>query len=567
MNQSNNNNFFNKLKIEINNYISKEPISDMSQDELVELINKVKKDDNITIQENKSPILKTIKFLLILIIGLVSIEPVSNIISQYFQDKKNKETIINLNKVAEKMYFNEYAPGIALKIIDKSLNINDQYAQTIYLESFIRSMEVVEELKNLDRPYNYDELQKAKLALANAEFILESKEKEYYPNAFLIKAQTYYALNEIDNALHFIDEAINQDPQTFYKIRKSTILIESGNEKKNINEIKLGLNILNNLEKETHKDNLKWIFMYKAIALTYQMELENINLEKEIEHYYQKAFQIDQKFHLALFNYAKYLQEVSNKENRLEESVKFYKLVLNILPDNKEVYYQLAKLYGYTDKYEKASVYLDKALKVDKNYFSANFLKSKVLYEQKNFKEALEYLNNAIRINPNDFQIFLSRGEIFILLEDFFNAEKDFFEIIDNIEVINIETENILIDANIYLSDMYISQNKFDKAIERLTEIEKYNVYNYSEYYKVKFRYFKGKNNKEKALENINLAINYSRDNKTKNILEKIEFLIEINECTNANNDLILIDKQKEHFELRNKIEEIELSIKKCLAF
>lgn len=561
-----------KLNNSYKNWCKKEPITDMSKSDLYKLINNVieKKVDEINDNDinNHAYIFKGIKIFIVIIISILSIDPISNLLSNYYQDNKNKETIINLNNVAKNMYFKEYAPKIALKIIDKSLDINEQNAETIYIKSFIESMEVVEELKNLDRPYNYDELQKAHLALANAEFILESDEKVYYPNAYLVKAQTYYALNEIDKSIYFIDKAINQNPLPFYKIRKSTILIETGNENKDLKKIDLGLVILNELEKNTENENLKWVYLYKAIALTYKIQLDDkINkneLLRNIDEYYQKALKIDGKFHLALFNYAKFYQDISDNENRIKESIKYYKMVLNILPDNKEVYYQLAKLYGNIDKYEKSIVYLNKALEIDNNYFSANFLKAKVLYEEKKFNETLEFLNKAIKINPNNFEVFLVRGETYIQLKDSFNAEKDFFEIINNIETKNIQDENILIDAYLYLSDMYISQNKLEKANEKINEIEKYKVYDYSEYYKVKFKYFKETNNIEEALKYIDYAIEYSRDNKTKNILEKIDFLIEINDCKKAQNSLKLINEQKENFDLRNKIEEIETTLKNC---
>ena len=153
-------------------------------------------------------------------------------------------------------------------------------------------------------------------------------------------------------------------------------------------------------------------------------------------------------------------------------------------------------------------------------------------------------------------------------LNDFFNAEKDFFEIIDNIELTKVKNKDIYVDANYYLADLYISQNKFEQALQRITSTEKkdFEVDNYPEYHKVKFKYFKGKNNTEEALKSIDKAIEYSNENKTKNKLEKINFLIKLNDCTQANHNFNLIDKEKEQFELRNKIEEVQNQLKNCIT-
>lgn len=556
-------------------WLGQEPITDMSKSDLNKLVKNVINNKIDEIENQKvsalTSLLKFFKILIFLVITGLSIDPIVNLFSEHYQNEENKKTITNLNNVARNMYFREYAPDIALKIVDKSLNLDAQNSETIYLKSFISSMEVVDQLKNLDRPYNYNELQKAQLALANAEFLLESDEDNFYSNAYLVKAQTYYALNEIDNALFYIDKAIVQNPLPFYKIRKSSILIEVGNENDDLEKINSGLKILNNLENElnisTNKDDLKWIYTYKAIGLTYKMQLENVvdnKLEIEVKKYYQKALDIDKKFHLALFNYANFLVSTSNDLNRIEEAVKYYKIILTILPDNKEVYFKLAKIYGKIDKYEKSLVYLNKALEIDNNYFSANFLKGVVLYERENFKDALEYLNTAIKINPNNFEVLLIRAENYIKLNDSFNAEKDFYEIIDNIELKNTENKDIFINANLYLANLYISQNKLEEAADKITVIEKLDINYYSEYYKVKFKYFKEKNNVNEALKNIDEAIKYSKDNKTKNRLEKIDFLIKLNNCIKANEDFKLIDKEKEHFELRNKIEEMENQLINC---
>ena len=556
-------------------WLGQESITAMSKSDLNKLVkniidNKIDEIGNLKVSAF-TRLLKFFKILIFVTITGFSIDPIANLFSDHYQNEENKETITNLNNVAKNMYFREYAPDIALKIIDKSLNIDEQNAETIYLKSFISSMEVVDQLKNLDRPYNLDELQKAQLALANAEFILESDEHDFYPNAYLVKAQTYYALDEIDDAVFYIDKAINQNPSPFYKIRKSTILIEIGKEENNLEKINLGLKILTKLENElnitTNKDDIKWVYTYKAIGLSYKMELENIvdnKIETQIKEYYKKALDIDKKFHLALFNYANFLQSISTEANRIDEAIKQYKKILSILPNNKEVYFQLAKIYGKIDKYEKSLVYLNKALDVDNNYFSANFLKAKVLYEKRNFEDALKYLNNAIKINPNDFEVFSIRGVTYIELNDFFNAEKDFFEIIDNIELATDKNKDIFVDANFYLADLYISQNKFEQALERIISIEKFKVANYSEYHKVKFRYFKGINNTEEALKSIDKAIEYSNENKTKNRLEKIDFLIKLNDCKKANDELELIDKEKEQFEVRNKIEETQVLLNNC---
>lgn len=207
-----------------------EPISEMTKGDLLQIIADFKNNDTSKLNndlkqienEDQKRFRKKLKlifysiFILISIFGLIG--PGREFYKDYKENMKTKEAIENLNKVASTMYFRENSPDVALEIIDKSLLIDEQNADTLYFKTFIESMLTVELIKNLDRPYNKEELLKAQTAMANAELLLESGDKEYYSKAYLIKAQTYFALGDNKRALIEIENAIkyNED-ELFYK--------------------------------------------------------------------------------------------------------------------------------------------------------------------------------------------------------------------------------------------------------------------------------------------------------------------------------------------------------------
>lgn len=524
------------------------PISQMTKSELNDIIVKINKKEELFSEEIKKNtimndrhrrnlfIIKKIAY--ISIIFAACIGPGKELYSELSEYYKIKNAIKNLNAVAQTMYYEENSPTVALNTIQKSLLLDKENSDTIYLKTFIESMSNVEQIKNLDRPYNEKELIEAQTAFSNADFILKSNEKEYLAKAYLIKAQTYFALNDNKRALEEIDKAIKNDPNTaFYKIRKATILVES-------EKYSDALILLEDLNKTTMGKDKKNIYLWAGITY-YELASKSKNLEEKIKYNklmkenFEESLKIDNKFHIAMMNLGMAYAESddgddSNNINDSKKAIELYKKVLELRPDHKETYYLLGKLYGSVDKYEKAKIYFKKALEQDENYFSANLWLGKVYFEEDEYELSLKYLNKALFLKP-DTEAYFMRAEINQKLKNYKEAIKDYLEIEESNDKYY-RYRAFLNRANISLEmKNFINAKKFlDDAVKTEQMLD-------SNYYKTLFSFYKLSGDFLQAINAVDSAI--IKSNKLKDSLrfEKAIYLSENNKIDESLNEIKVI--------------------------
>lgn len=537
------------------------PVSEMTKADIENIINRIKEKEELISKSNNcnndyleiKKYFKAFKLFLYLLLAICSIlgaiGPGKDLVVDYLENKKVENAIINLNQVAENMYFYENSPIVALNTIEKSLSLDSENMNTIYLKTFIESMLSVELIKNLDRPYNEKELLDAQTALSNADFILESKEEEYFGKAYLIKAQTYFALNENDKALANIEKAIDYDPsEIFYKIRKATILIES----KRYEDAE---KILNELEKTSGNDkNIKNVYLWLGINYNEQA-LRAKNIEDKIKYnldakkYFEKSTKADNKFHIGIINLGNAYAnsddgDDSNNKDDFKKAVEQYNKVLSIRPNHKEAYYLLGKLYGSVDNYEKAELYFKKALEQDKNYFSANLWLGKVYFEIENDQAALEYLNKALQLKP-DSEAYFMIGEIYQKSKNYKEAIKNYLEVEVSLSLNGLDNDYYKYRSFINRADISIELKDFENAKFFLDNIHNIDQSLDSNYYKTYFKYYKANSNYNSALDSINRAISLSNKQKDSLKLEKAIYLFENNKINETLEEIKILKSIK----------------------
>lgn len=528
------------------------PLSQMTKSDLENIIIKIYKKedlssnnqiekDNIKNERLRKEYL-TAKKIAILIFFMVSvfgaIGPGKEFINDFLEREKINAAVESLNKVAETMYYEENSPIVALNTIQKSLSLDDKNADTIYLKTFIESMSSVELIKNLDRPYNEKELLEAQTAFSNADFIFKSNNEEYFSKAYLIKAQTYFALNDNKRALEEIDKAIQYDSKTaFYKIRKATILVESA-------KYKEALFLLEELNKTTFQKDKKNIYLwlgitYRELASKTKILEEKLRYSKLMKENFEESLKIDDKFHIGMMNLGMAYAESDdgdnlNNINDFKKAIELYKKVLELRPNHKETYFLLGKLYGSIDKYEKAEIYFKKALEQDENYFSANLWLGKVYYELEDYELSLKYLNKALFLKP-ETEAYFMRAEINQKLKNYKESIKDYLEIDEsndsyyryraflNRANISIEMRN-LINAKDFLDNAVKTEQKLD-----------------SNYYKILFKYYKLSGDFIEALKAIDKAIIESNKIKDSLRFEKAIFLFDNDKLNEALEEIKVI--------------------------
>lgn len=532
------------------NHDSFTPVSAMTKNDIEKIINKIKEKDESDVNENEINhqtikkhfmSLKIILYIILTICSLLgAMGPGKEFVMNILEIIKIRDATENLNEVAQNMYYNENSPIVALNTIEKSLSLNNENIDTIYLKTFIESMSSVELLKNLDRPYNEKELIEAQTAFSNADFIYKSNDEDYFAKAHLIKAQTYFALNDNKRALEEIDKAISHDPKNvFYKIRKATILVES-------QKYKEALTLLEELNKTTfevekdRKNIYLWLgITYRELAAKSEILEEKIKYNKLMKENLEESLKIDDKFHIGMMNLGIAYAESDdgdnlNNINDSKKAIELYKKVLQLRPNHKETYFLLGKLYGSIDKYEKAEIYFKKALEQDENYFSANLWLGKVYYELEDYDSALKYLNKALFLKP-ETEAYFRRAEVNQKLGNYKEAIKDYLEIDESSEL-DYKYRALLNRANISIEikNFINAKNFLDDALKTGQKLD-------SNYYKTLFKYFKFSGDFIQAITAIDKAILESNKLKDSLRLEKAIFLFENNKVNEALEEIKVI--------------------------
>ncbi len=98
---------------------------------------------------------------------------------------------------------------------------------------------------------------------------------------------------------------------------------------------------------------------------------------------------------------------------------------------NPKNYLQTGYYYLKAKEYSLALEYFFKAKKY-KDDFNTNFLIAYTLYKQKNYKDALKFLNKALFYNKKNSKGLILKGDIYLALKNFNQAKKYYLEVIKN---------------------------------------------------------------------------------------------------------------------------------------
>lgn len=251
--------------------------------------------------------------------------------------------------------------------------------------------------------------------------------------AYFVLGQAYGAkgmyreMNDAFNKCLEISKTHERDVQ-FYKEKFYADLFNSG-----VDDIRRG-----NLDKAVEKFQLtieilpQRIDGYKNLAYTYtQVQQDSLAIET-----YKKAIQIDpndMELHtfLGILYYRNKMYEQSiaafqpiltkgdpkskaysealyytaysyDLLGQSEKAIETYNSALQASPDDKDLIFNLGRLYYMQTNYEKAIEYFGKVLAADSTDFDANIHIGNSYIQLKKFKESLPYLERATRLQPDN---------------------------------------------------------------------------------------------------------------------------------------------------------------------
>jgi tetratricopeptide (TPR) repeat protein len=108
---------------------------------------------------------------------------------------------------------------------------------------------------------------------------------------------------------------------------------------------------------------------------------------------------------------------VYRMQNRLNDAFEQYKKIIQIDPDDPEGYYGMGELYYIDGDYDNSMIFIDKTIELYINLnspyvYDAFFYKGMIYYRINNYEEALKYLEEARKGNPNNATIERTINEI-----------------------------------------------------------------------------------------------------------------------------------------------------------
>jgi tetratricopeptide (TPR) repeat protein len=137
------------------------------------------------------------------------------------------------------------------------------------------------------------------------------------------------------------------------------------------------------------------------------------NRLSEAEGAYLKSIEINNENKLPYQN----LAIVYRLQNRLNDAFEQYKKLIQLDPDDPEGYYGAGELYYIVSDYDNAMTFFDEAIELYLNIkspyvYDAFFYKGMIYFKENNYEEALKYLEDARKGNPNNATIERTINEI-----------------------------------------------------------------------------------------------------------------------------------------------------------
>lgn len=266
---------------------------------------------------------------------------------------QRRAMISNWVEVAREMQDVENAPEIALDLLAKADEIDPQSAGVVKLRAYVRGMQAVKRLLQLDRPFNAEDV--AMAGAAHAEASLLEQLDPGSPDWALLRGQLAMAQKEPVRARAYFERALALDPENvLVRVRLADMLYETAVaelESKPASakeDFEAANRMLDAALKRDPRSKLAWL--YKGNHALTERPADAIDA-------FDRAIAIDPRFELAHRNRGLALISL----DRLAEAEEAFRRALEIEPDSSGALASLSQLYGRQDEYESALLYARRA--------------------------------------------------------------------------------------------------------------------------------------------------------------------------------------------------------------
>lgn len=276
-----------------------------------------------------------------------------------------------------------------------------QKAQEVYLEGVKRHNDSIALINNLAQTYAMmGDMKKSK---EYHKRLVELCEDEKSAELLMLKANSQMSLNDFSDALETYKKVLNEDPTNTPAIFQiSAIYAEKGDFEKSNEHLDMVLTI--------EKDNV--VALLKKGGNFFEME----EYEKA-QKYYDMVLDISPKHEGAIRQKGELLKQTGAKD----ELKRHINTTLKVKPDSAYTVMLKAMEFANADDDKNALEYFNRAISIDPGLDEAYFNKAGFLMLKKRYDEAMECYEKAFEINPKSGGI-IDRDGLFELLAQMKNA-------------------------------------------------------------------------------------------------------------------------------------------------
>lgn len=339
---------------------------------------------------------------------------------QYLSEQWETRSLLNnWVEVSRQAYEEDLNAEVALAFLASAEEMAPQSPKIVRLKAYIAGMEVAEELLNLDRPMNQDELDRAALAIGQANLLIQVDGQAV--DGWLLKGQIYAALGQADRAAKYLQDALLRDPDhAMTHVRLALVeWREAGGamadpEGDGVAEAMRLLERAASLEPGAGGE--KWARLWLGV-----IQMETLGDVEACLESFGRALEIDPRFHLALLNMA-------TLHDYLDDGPEVYLTLwqyLKLKPGDDKAWTQLATRLGYENAYIPALGFATRATNTDPSSFNAWELRGLLEYEiaKESFlrtgeldEEMIEAsrasAGEALLLDPMAFQVYINRAKL-----------------------------------------------------------------------------------------------------------------------------------------------------------
>ena len=270
-----------------------------------------------------------------------------------------------------------------------------------------------------------------------------------YSMAYINLSNVYIAKNDYDNALKIIDTAIQHKPDDYDLFNKKGNILNSQNKFEDaLIQYRKSLNI--------KPDNYKVYYnISKNFDAMHNFDSALVNINYAIKLMPDDYQLINAKGYL-LFMHSNY-----------DDAIKQYNEAIKLKPDYNTAYINLSQCYFSIKDYENSLKTLDVALKYSPNDYILLNNKGYNLFVAGKFQEALDYYKQSLKNNPEYITAYINLAECYRSLKDYDNA----------LQNIDIALRNVPNNFNIINTkgEILLDQHKTKEAMELFMQTIKLN--------------------------------------------------------------------------------------------